>query len=384
METTIPKSLITAILSKNGRIFQVGGSVRDELLGVPLEDIKDLDLLVTGIDLERLISLLKLHGKLDLVGKSFGVIKFNPFGQTGEPIDISVPRQDNKVGDDHKAFEVKTDGVTLEEDLLRRDFTINAMAKDIITGELIDLDGKGLEDIKNRTLRMVKDNTFFEDPLRMLRAIQQSARFDCAIELKTMSSMAQNSKLIHTISKDRFQEEFGKLFLRSNLPSLGLCNLNITGLFDEIFPFVKFEEVDRSIIDNLPKDNLETFFVALFLNSNIKEVVKFLKEFRFSNDSVMLIKESLEFLQSNDISDKGIVTFNNDKKSSDKVFDIIDTIFRVRGISFSIISMLGVLRDMGIPTSLKELPVNGDDLLANGLKGKEIFFELRRLLLEEL
>ena len=98
--------------------------------------------------------------------------------------DISIPRVDSKsTGKGHKDFEVKLGkGITLQQDQLRRDFYINALAKDIDTGEVIDVERKGMTDIKNKEIRMISPVAFEEDPLRMLRAIQFAARFDFKIE----------------------------------------------------------------------------------------------------------------------------------------------------------------------------------------------------------
>ena len=128
------------IIDKGGKIYQIGGVVRDEMLG---KVSKDLDLLVVGIELDELGKILSPYGKVNLVGKSFGIIKFTPEGSS-EEIDISIPRIDSRsTGKGHKEFEVKLGkGISLEQDQLRRDFWMNAIAKDIETGELYDVGGK--------------------------------------------------------------------------------------------------------------------------------------------------------------------------------------------------------------------------------------------------
>ena len=143
----ITSELRQDVKSMGGKIYQIGGAVRDEFLG---KVSKDLDLIITGIDIEDLQELLNKHGKVNLVGKSFGVLKFNPTGEKGEPVDIVVPRIEVSTGEGHKDFEFKLGkDITLEEEQLRRDFWMNAIAKDIETGELVDIEGRGQLDIKN-------------------------------------------------------------------------------------------------------------------------------------------------------------------------------------------------------------------------------------------
>ena len=131
LELALPTDVRSAIIDKGGKIYQVGGAVRDEMLG---KVSKDLDLLVVGIELKDLATLLTRFGKTNLVGKAFGIIKFVPTGAT-EEIDISVPRIDSKsTGKGHKDFEVKLGkGITLQQDQLRRDFWMNAMARDAVS-----------------------------------------------------------------------------------------------------------------------------------------------------------------------------------------------------------------------------------------------------------
>ena len=180
LELALPTAVRSAIVDEGGKIYQVGGAVRDDMLG---KVSKDLDLLVVGLELENLARLLSRYGKTNLVGKAFGIIKFVPTGAT-EEIDISVPRIDSKsTGKGHKDFEVKLGkGITLTQDQLRRDFWMNAMARDVETGEIHDIDRRGQTDIENQQIRVIGSQAFKEDPLRMLRAVQFAARFDFKIE----------------------------------------------------------------------------------------------------------------------------------------------------------------------------------------------------------
>ena len=119
---------IDAILSR-GRIYEVGGAVRDRYRKADTP-VKDRDYLVTGIAYDDLTAILKTHGRVDLVGRSFGVIKFTQFkDKCQETFDIALPRREHSTGAAHTDFVVDFDpDLSVEEDLLRRDFTINAMA----------------------------------------------------------------------------------------------------------------------------------------------------------------------------------------------------------------------------------------------------------------
>jgi tRNA nucleotidyltransferase (CCA-adding enzyme) len=116
------------------RAFLVGGCVRDSLLGITP---KDFDLEVYGIDYETLAGQLSAHGRVDLVGKSFGVIKFT--GEQGGQWDFSLPRRDSKIEAGHKGFQIQVDsGIDPKTAASRRDFTINAITFDPRTGNYLD------------------------------------------------------------------------------------------------------------------------------------------------------------------------------------------------------------------------------------------------------
>jgi tRNA nucleotidyltransferase (CCA-adding enzyme) len=234
------KDLITDEILKRGKIYEVGGVVRDSIISPVLPD-KDTDYLVCGIPMEELISLLAKFGKVDLVGKSFGVIKFTPkkkYSEDEEPktFDIALPRKEYSTGAGHKDFNVEFDhNLKVEDDLFRRDFTINAMAFDLQTRKLLDpLQGK--KDIKNRLIRMTNPDSFKDDPLRMLRGVQFASRFEFEIEKDTYKSLCENAHLIKTVSAERIQEELNKLLTRAKYPSTGFRLMHKTGLLKEILP----------------------------------------------------------------------------------------------------------------------------------------------------
>jgi tRNA nucleotidyltransferase/poly(A) polymerase len=143
------------------KIYKVGGCVRDKILGV---EPKDTDYVVTGASIQDM-----LDKGFKLVGKDFPVF----IGKDGE--EYALARKERKVSSGYHGFETEIHNVTIEEDLFRRDLTINAIAEDLETGELIDPYG-GVEDIHNKILKPVSLH-FREDPMRVLRAIRFYARF---------------------------------------------------------------------------------------------------------------------------------------------------------------------------------------------------------------
>ena len=133
------ESLTAGIIERGGKIYEVGGPVRDRLLAV--EKPKDLDLIICGIPLNDLKKILKKQGDINLVGQTFGVIKFKPRAYDSV-IDISLPRKELSTGLGHRDFDIDFDHeLPIEEDLKRRDFTINAMAREFPSGGLIDPHG---------------------------------------------------------------------------------------------------------------------------------------------------------------------------------------------------------------------------------------------------
>lgn len=185
----------------------VGGAVRDAILGI---EPKDFDIEVYNVSYGDLEAYLSGHGKVDLVGKSFGIIKFKPEG-SDETYDFSIPRKENRIGVGHKAFEVTFDpAMTIKDGASRRDLTINALAYDPIENKIYDYFG-GMEDLKNKIIRHTSD-AFREDALRILRCMQFQARFDFTIHPDTIQLMKEivASRDFESLPKERIFEEFMK------------------------------------------------------------------------------------------------------------------------------------------------------------------------------
>jgi tRNA nucleotidyltransferase (CCA-adding enzyme) len=201
----------------------VGGAVRDAILQ---ENPKDFDVEVYGMSYERMARFLSAHGRVDLVGRSFGVIRFSD--PSGENWDFSVPRRDNKIGKGHRDFESTFDaGITAREATSRRDFTINALAYDPVREELHDYFG-GAADLRAGVLRATSA-AFREDPLRVLRGMQFACRFDLALESGTAAMCRAMAGEYHTLPRERVCEEFMKWALKSRRPGRLLEYLSESG-----------------------------------------------------------------------------------------------------------------------------------------------------------
>ncbi len=337
--------ILQKIKENNGKIYIVGGAVRDEIMGIKP---KDIDFLVTGIPLNKLSEILSSLGKVNEVGKSFGIIKAVI---DGEEYDFAIPRTETSTGLGHKDQITKTDpNLKVEDDLSRRDQTINAIAKDLETGKFIDPYG-GISDIKNKVIKAVgdPDKRFEEDPLRILRAIQFAVRFGFSFDPKTEKSIHKNINLLEHLPSERFLEEFKKAIVKSkeesNFKFLDLLLKTGIGelLFGEDFKPISIKSKD--FIVNM---------IAMFLNggnykrlklpneeSNIIELAKKLNGKIESPWLIKDIKRNIDYVR----------TFM--KLINHKNLKIVDKI-----ISY--------------PMSLKELDITGNDLLENGVKNIEI------------
>jgi len=236
---TLGRSLpfVESLRAAGGRVYLVGGPVRDLLLSRP---VRDLDLLVAGLPPDTLEKLLAPFGSVNEVGKSFGIIKLS----TGrEVIDFALPRKERSTGPGHKDFWVHADPfLPVEEDLGRRDFTVNAFACELLDGggrlgSLIDVHG-GAKDLDRRELRLLHDRSFQDDPLRLIRAAQFAARLGFTIEASTMELMKRDAPLARHLPAERISTEIDK-FLGCERPGQGFDWLERGGLIPEVLPELK-------------------------------------------------------------------------------------------------------------------------------------------------
>lgn len=194
------KKVAHSIKKLGGAMYYVGGYVRDRKNGM---DSKDIDVEIHGITEEQLVEVLSGYGNVDKIGASFGVYLIK-----GVDIDFALPRVERQTGVLHTDFDVTVNPfIGTYEASKRRDFTMNSLMENVLTGELIDHFG-GMEDIENGIIRMVDEETFKEDALRVLRAIQFSARFVYSIDERTRHVAEQME--LHHLAKERVYEEIRK------------------------------------------------------------------------------------------------------------------------------------------------------------------------------
>jgi tRNA nucleotidyltransferase/poly(A) polymerase len=223
---TLIESIALEVKSLGGRVVYVGGFVRDEALCI---DNKDIDVEVYNITPTQLKDILSNYGIVDEIGASFGVLKIH-----GVDIDFAMPRIERKVGEGHRGFDVSVNPfMSFEEASRRRDFTINAIMKDVLTGEIIDCHN-GMRDIEAGVIKHIDDCTFIEDPLRVLRACQFASRFkfDIAPETIELCRCIELSSL----PKERIFEELKKALLKAKEPSIAFEAMREMDVLEKLFP----------------------------------------------------------------------------------------------------------------------------------------------------
>jgi tRNA nucleotidyltransferase (CCA-adding enzyme) len=207
----ISRAIARAAAARGGRALIVGGWVRDRLRG---EASKDVDIEIYGVPETELPALLAPFGRVEPVGRSFPVYKV-------AGIDVALPRRESKSGRGHTAFAVEGDpAMPLHEAARRRDFTINAIAWDPLTGAYEDPFG-GRADLDEGVLRVVDPQTFADDSLRVLRALQFAARFQLTVPEETRTILA--SIPLDDLPPERVWGELEKLLLQARRPSLGFA-----------------------------------------------------------------------------------------------------------------------------------------------------------------
>jgi tRNA nucleotidyltransferase (CCA-adding enzyme) len=222
--TPVVMEIARAVRETGGRALIVGGWVRDRLMG---RRSKDIDIEVFGVSAERLKALLARFGSVNTVGESFTVYKV-------ADLDVSLPRRESKTGTGHKGFAVQGDPDLSPADAARRrDFTVNAIAWDPLTEEYIDpFDGRA--DLERRLLRAVDGQTFTDDSLRVLRALQFAARFEFELDPGTKELCRRIP--LEDLPAERIWAEIEKLLLRAARPSIGFALALDLRVIERLFP----------------------------------------------------------------------------------------------------------------------------------------------------
>lgn len=333
------------IKRSGGRLYRVGGCVRDQFIGV---DPKDIDYMVVGLKLSEMLRILAEFGHPKEVGASFGIVTINI---DGDCYDFSVPRSEVSIGSLHTDFNISFEGVSLVEDLGRRDFTICAIAKDVETGEYID-PFNGVEDIKAGRIKAVRDprERFAEDPLRMLRAIQFANRFGFTLEPETMKAIRENLSLIDNITGERILEEFKKAFTKGKFHSNEnfVDLLNETGLGKHIFG----QNFTPMKVSRVEGDKFIVNMMLLFANGGDFAKLK------PSVETSTAIQLGRKFLKEDALQ----VMFK-----FRAYFEYVAGMVKSIGES----SLLAKLQSLnGVPLSAKELNIDSNWLMEKGITGK--------------
>ena len=259
------------------RVYLVGGCVRDALLG---REIYDYDIEVYDIDplkFDELMAGIRASG----VGKSYFIYKYKNY-------DLGLPRSESKTGNSHKDFAVSyINDPSLAS--LRRDFTVNAMMMNIFNGEILDFHG-GKKDLESKTLRHIDSEKFKEDPLRVLRGVQFSARLDFSIDDDTLELM-KTLDLAH-LSKDRINTELIKFFRSEHLEK-GAFYLFKLSLFKEIFG-VKICKNDQFLAELKSARNFvddERLFLYMLFGKFELDAKKILEKMRLPKSYFSILKE---------------------------------------------------------------------------------------------
>lgn len=403
-----------------GKVYLAGGAVRDEILGIK---IKDIDLLIDepngGILFSNWICKkqnIYIEGSNPVVYPTYGTAKFNlrdhylhSFELESVDIECVMPRTEN-YNPDSRNPDV-TPG-TLQDDAFRRDFTVNSLLKNISTGEILDLTGQGIEDIKTGIIRTSWNvNRILEDdPLRMLRAIRFASRNNWRLDKGLEESIKKNAYRIQIISKERIQDELNKMLLSEN-PHWAIYTMQQLGLSYYIFPELdkligleqnKYHAYDAMqhtslVLKNTPPD-LVTRLAALFhdigkaktrtevngeihfynhetIGSEIAESI--LKRLRYPNEIidevVLLIRNHMRTKSFGDeakVSDKSIRKLRIDLGNSlEKFLDLVhaDNISHSKESNLpnqvsNIRKRLSELEEF-TPSQHLKLPVSGKDLM---------------------
>lgn len=230
----VPTELDERLVQAFGdRVFTIGGRVRDAYIAHyhgGLVPGKDHDYVLVGVPFEEAQEKLSAIGRVDLVGASFGVFKL-------DGCDIALARTERNTGWGHRDVAAHfTPDVTIEDDARRRDITINTLSVRLSDMRLIAPLRGALDDIRDRRIEAISQETFADDPLRMLRCVQFASRFGFHLTDRTRDMILCQAPRIAHITAERIAVELDKLLLRSPQPSVGMQLLRDTGLTTHILP----------------------------------------------------------------------------------------------------------------------------------------------------
>ena len=378
-------------VNKHGQIYLVGGAVRDMLLhsihGYTKKS-KDIDILVTGIEICVLQKLLSKYGIVKEAGKAFGVLIFKPHGAKMS-YDIALPRKEVSIGPGYRDFDIQSDPhISVEEDLSRRDATINAIAlkvEDVHT-TYIDPHG-GIADIKAKIWRTVGDpyKRFLEDPTRMLRAVRQCAELGLELETGTHYAIKEHKDLLDIIRKQspvRLTQEFVRI-LKSDV-----CYPWISYIFDVgVAPYIGLKSVGD--FDAIKRTSNHIARLIILLNSIPDlDVKKWTVEYELSaapafskqyTQFVILACEVLfqDMFANNDIAMRKVIQHIGNRDHMPIFLKIVHSLYPHNTYT----ELYEVNKH--VPLSATKIALSGHLLIELGIKGRRIG-EVKQKLFEEI
>ena len=351
---------VMKILEANGfSSFAVGGCVRDSVMGKTADDF-DITTDAETDDMLRIFSSFKTIG----TGIKHGTVCVMV---EKEKVEVTTYRIDGKYSDSRHPDSV-TFSKNLSDDLSRRDFTINALACSL-GGEIIDLFG-GKDDIKNKIIRTIgkPSDRFNEDALRILRAMRFSSCLNFTIENETKKSINENCFLLKNIAKERITSEITKMIAGDNIKYV---LDNFTEVFKEIFPKIQISDGLKEKISASPKDIHTRIFLLFSESDNFSECLLNLKLSKKDNGIILNLSKMKEPKNKTDIK---FLLNEFAEESTKKYIDLLS--------DSSLKEAFRQITENNECFSLKQLPINGEDLKNLGFRGKEISRSLGLILSE--
>jgi tRNA nucleotidyltransferase/poly(A) polymerase len=351
LKMNVPENVqrLTRVFETAGhQLYIVGGAVRDALLKL---DPKDYDL-ATDAEPDKVIEMLRRErsAKIDLTGKAFGVVRLNYRG--GEEYEIATFRKD--VGEGRRPDAVEF--TTIEDDVNRRDLTINALFYDLSKGEIVDFVG-GIDDVLNGVIKSVgkPEDRFREDKLRVLRVIRFAGRMGAEIDEETASAIKSDPELSE-VSPERIRDEFIRSIQSTVSPHKTIKMFGELGLFSQIFPGLNIKLGRHRTNDHIAE------IAALLRDNSPFETERILKSLKYTSKEAHMIKL---LLWMNVLEIEDAVIFKRSWKKT-AVSDITYGNF-AHSASVPTKKAVGIFKFVTAPPS-----VTGKELASRGIKGSDI------------
>lgn len=418
-----------------GRVYLAGGAVRDMEMGMTP---KDLDVVVSG-DINSGIDFAKWatqymknykDGSNPILFPNFGTAKFTFNGITYNGVDLSkidvesVATRKEKYNPGSRKPDVS--GGDIKDDVFRRDFTTNSLLLDLTNGDILDLTGRGRQDILMGIIRtpMDPDTIFSEDPLRMIRAIRFASKYGWEIEPKTLDGIKRNVSKINNISSERVRDEINKILLSSRVVE-GMELLQSTGLLDHIIPEFKqaykmtqnvhhTSTVWKHTLDVLKKTQPELLNRLMALFHDIGKIStrsvtptgvhfyqhedvgsemvdQIMRKLKYPNELIEAVKLGVKNHMrlkhggdtAVDLSDKSLRKFKVDVGDKlENVLDLINADNLSHADASSMPNQIANVKkrldalDVKVSSGKPKLPINGNDLISMGLKPGPLFTDI--------